>query len=127
MQRDMLPVVAPHPQLEPIEPIQLANALQIDEPPSRRSKTQPHVAKSRPRTAKSMNSKAEALTDLSTARLRRYHEAPPELAQRQARAQPTRNVLQNHAASSRRRRASDFFRALLEHACLSSERSATRR
>lgn len=33
VQRDMLPSSHSHPQLEPIKPIQAANALAIDEPP----------------------------------------------------------------------------------------------
>ena len=48
VQRDMLPSSHSHPQLEPIEPIQAANALVIDEPPlTSQQDPDPKVAKPR--------------------------------------------------------------------------------
>ena len=56
VQRDMLPSSHSHPQLEPIEPIQAANALAIDEPPlTPQQDPNPHVAKPRPRMSQITN------------------------------------------------------------------------
>ncbi len=50
MQRNMRLSPHSHPQLEPIEPIQAANALAIDEPPlTPQQAPNPQVAKPRPR------------------------------------------------------------------------------
>ena len=56
VQRDMLPSSHSHPQLEPIEPIQAANALAIDEPPlTPQQDPNPHVAKPRLRMSQITN------------------------------------------------------------------------
>ena len=91
--------------------------------PSRRSKTQIRWYPNRSQAWVKSRIRSRS-ADRSFARLRRYEEARPNCAKRQARAQPTANVSWNQCASSRRRMGLRLFftRPPRAYACRARDR-----
>jgi len=126
VQCDMFPPPHSHPQLKPIEPIQAANALAIDQPPfTPQQDPDPQIAKPRPRMSQIANAQPQG--DLI---LRSTPSVPGGAAELR---QPTgpqatdlKRLMKPVGQFSTACRPQTFFHKASDSMCLSSERSAIR-